>query len=93
MSWHPTLSSIERRTDLPQDRPRPVTGAQWREGRLKSIGSWELCYCGLPDPHGWPGRDQGVPHPRGEYAAGSEPPPSFFPSFFKSNAGSGGSPP
>jgi hypothetical protein len=64
MAWHPTLSSIERKTDLPQDRPRPVTDTQRREAALKSIGMWEDCWCGKPYPHGWPGKDGGAPHPR-----------------------------
>jgi hypothetical protein len=42
VSWHPTLSSIERAADLPQDRPRPVTAAQRREAELKVIGTWGL---------------------------------------------------
>ncbi len=63
MAWHPTLSSIERKTDLPQDRPRPVTDAQRREAALEPIGSGD-CWCGQPCPHGWPGRDVGAPHPR-----------------------------
>ena len=64
MAWHPTLSSIERRTDLPQDRPRPVTNTQRREAALKSIGRREDCWCGQRRPHGWPGKDDGTPHPR-----------------------------
>lgn len=63
MGWHQTLSSIERRTDLPQDRPRPVTDAQKRESALKSIGTWD-CWCGRRNGHDWPGKDNGKPHPR-----------------------------
>ena len=65
MAWHPTLSSIERKTDLPQDRPRPVTGTQRREAALMPVGSWENCWCGEPIGHSWPGSDDGAPHPRG----------------------------
>jgi len=65
MAWHPTLSSIERKTDLPQDRPRPVTGTQRRESALMPVGSWENCLCGEPFQHPWPGSDDGAPHPRG----------------------------
>lgn len=63
MAWHPTLSSIERRADHPWDRPRPVTDTQRREGALKVIGTWS-CWCGRTDPHDWPGKDIGAPHPR-----------------------------
>ena len=68
MGWHPTLSSIERKTDLPQDRPRPVTDLQRRESALKSIGPWENCRCGELRGHPWPGSDSGAPHPRGKVA-------------------------
>lgn len=64
MAWHPTLSSIESKPDGPQYRPRQVTDGQRRESALKSIGSWEICWCGQPRPHSWPGRDGGSPHPR-----------------------------
>jgi hypothetical protein len=63
VSWHPTLSSIERKTDLPQDRPRPLTDTQRREAKLKSIGTWD-CWCGLERFHDWPGKGDGKPHPR-----------------------------
>ena len=63
MAWHPTLSSIERKTDRPQDRPRPVTDTQRRETALEPIGSGD-CWCGQPYRHGWPGKDAGAPHPR-----------------------------
>jgi len=63
MSWHPTLSSIERKSDLPQDRPRAVTDAQRREAALPVIGTWN-CWCGQKRGHGWPGKDDGKPHPR-----------------------------
>lgn len=68
MGWHPTLSSIERKTDLPQDRPRPVTGTQRRETALKVIGTWS-CWCGQQRDHDWPGRGDGEPHPRGRAEA------------------------
>ena len=64
MTWHPTLSSIERRTDLAQDRPRPVTETQEREAALKVIGLFEHCWCGSPYQHDWPGKADGGPHPR-----------------------------
>lgn len=63
MSWHPTLSSLERAADLPQDRPRPVTAAQLREAELKVIGTWD-CWCGKQRLHDWPGKAAGHPHPR-----------------------------
>jgi hypothetical protein len=63
VSWHPTLGSIERRTDLPQDRPRPLTDAQWAAGRLGVIGGGS-CWCGDVWPHDWPGKADGEPHPR-----------------------------
>lgn len=63
MSWHPTLGSIERQSDLPQDRPRPVTGAQRREAALKVTGGG-TCWCGQERDHDWPGKDDGTPHPR-----------------------------
>ena len=63
MGWHPTLSSIERKTDLPQDRARPVTDTQRRETALEVIGGGD-CWCGQPDLHGWAGKDAGAPHPR-----------------------------
>lgn len=62
MSWHPTLSTIERRPDLAQNRPRPVTDAQRREDALEVIGSGD-CWCGRQFDHGWPGRADGRPHP------------------------------
>ena len=65
MAWHPTLSSIERVTDLPQDRPRPLTDTQWREARLEVTGTWD-CWCGELRDHDWPGKDDGKPHPRRE---------------------------
>ena len=68
MGWHPTLSSIERKTDLPQDRPRPVTDLQRRETALEPIGMWDRCWCGEPVGHDWPGSDSGAPHPRGKAA-------------------------
>ena len=65
MTWHPTLSSIERVTDLPQDRPRPVTDTQRREAALKTISAfWDRCWCGQPYQHDWPGKAERVPHPR-----------------------------
>jgi hypothetical protein len=66
MSWHPTLSSIERRTDRPQDRPRPVTDAQRAADALEVIGSLDCCWCGKERLHDWPGKDAGEPHPRKE---------------------------
>jgi hypothetical protein len=63
VSWHPTLSSIERATDVPQDRPRPVTDAARREDALKVIGTWN-CWCGEGSSHDWPGKAAGEPHPR-----------------------------
>jgi len=51
MSWHPTLSSIERKTDLPQYRPRPITDTQLCEAALKPIGSGD-CWCGHNSIHG-----------------------------------------
>lgn len=63
MSWHPTLSSIERRSDLPQDRPRPVTDTRRREAMLEVIGTW-YCWCGQAPAHDWPGKAAGKPHPR-----------------------------
>jgi hypothetical protein len=68
MSWHPTLSSIERRSDLPQDRPHPVTDTARREAALRVIGTWN-CWCGQVPSHGWPGKDNGKPHPRREVPA------------------------
>ena len=68
MSWHPTLSSIERESDVPQDRPRPVTDAQRREAALKVIGSWS-CWCGQQRGQDWPGKGSGTAHPRGKQAA------------------------
>jgi hypothetical protein len=65
MSWHPTLSSIERRSDLVQDRPRPLTDTAWREAALKVIDTGG-CWCGEQWPHDWPGKDDGKPHPRRE---------------------------
>lgn len=67
MAWHPTLSSIERKTDLPQDRLRPVTDTQRREDAMSAagpLGMWEDCWCGQPYQHGWPGKDAGASHPR-----------------------------
>jgi hypothetical protein len=71
MSWHPTLSSIERRTDLPQDRPRPLTDDQRRVAAMQALGSlgtWD-CWCGMERDHDWPGKDDGKPHPRREVLA------------------------
>jgi hypothetical protein len=70
MSWHPTLSSIERATDRPQDRPRPLTDTAWREARMKAIGTW-YCWCGRQRPHEWPGKADGEPHPRAALGTGS----------------------
>ena len=66
MTWHPTLSSIERGTDLPQDRQRPVTATQRREDAMSEAGSIGTrdCWCGGPYRHDWPGKDAGIPHPR-----------------------------
>jgi hypothetical protein len=64
VKWRPTLSSIERRTDRPQDRPRPVTETQRAETALPVAGLWDRCWCGAPDKHDWPGKDAGQPHPR-----------------------------
>jgi hypothetical protein len=63
MTWHPTLSSIERATDRAQDRPRPATDAQRAAGRLEIIGGGG-CWCGEGYPHDWPGKVGGSPHPR-----------------------------
>jgi hypothetical protein len=63
MSWHPTLSSIERKTDLPQDHPRPLSATARREAQLKVIGTWN-CWCGQARFHDWPGKAAGRPHPR-----------------------------
>jgi hypothetical protein len=64
MAWHPTLSSIERETGRPQDRPRPVTDTQRREAALATIGTYEECWCGLPAGHAWEGQADGAAHPR-----------------------------
>jgi hypothetical protein len=65
MSWHPTLSSIERKTDRPWDRPPPLTDTQRAEAAApRWIGTWD-CWCGQPRPHDWPGKSAGQPHPRG----------------------------
>jgi hypothetical protein len=68
VSWHQTLSSIERKTDLPQDRPRRLTDTARREAGLKVIGTWN-CWCGRERLHGWTGKDAGEPHPRREATA------------------------
>lgn len=68
MSWHPTLSSLERKADRPQDRPRPVTETQEREGNLKVIGDFGRCWCYREYQHDWPGKADGSPHPRTEAA-------------------------
>jgi hypothetical protein len=68
VSWHPALSSIERATDRPQDRPRPLTDTQRAEGSLKVIGLFERCWCGSGYQHDWPGKNTGSPHPRTEAA-------------------------
>ncbi|MFJ4365094.1 hypothetical protein ACIP4S_13175 [Streptomyces chartreusis] len=31
---------------------------------LPTLGSGDHCWCGLPKLHDWPGKDDGVPHPR-----------------------------
>jgi hypothetical protein len=74
VSWHPTLSSIERETDRPQDRPRPVTDQARRESALKVIGVFHHCWCGEPHPHDWPGQANGAPHPAGPVPSDPEIP-------------------
>jgi hypothetical protein len=66
VTWHPSLSSIERKTDLPQDGPRPVTDTQRREDAMSKAGSigGGDCWCGEPYQHDWPGKDTRMPHPR-----------------------------
>ena len=70
MTRHPTLDSIERRTDRPQDRPRHrLTPEQARveaERVNPPLGTFTDCWCGLPRDHDWPGKDAGHPHPRRE---------------------------
>jgi len=69
MTWHPTLSSIERGADRPQDRPRPVTDTQRRESALKTASAfWDRCWCGGTYQHDWPGKAAGASHPRGGMA-------------------------
>jgi hypothetical protein len=68
MTWHPTLDNLERKTDRPQDRPRPVTDTARREDALQVIGTW-FCWCGERRPHDWLGKDDGRPHPRREVPA------------------------
>lgn len=68
MSWHPTLSWIDRQPDRPQDRPRPVTAEQRRVAAMNAkaaLGTFD-CWCGLPRPHDWPGKAAGAAHPRRE---------------------------
>lgn len=65
MAWHPTLSSIERKTDRAQDRQRPVTDTRRAESALKPISAfWDRCWCGQPYQHDWPRKDGGAAHPR-----------------------------
>lgn len=64
---HRSLDQIEAIPDRPQDRPRPLTGAQLRAIEMDSIwplGSWN-CWCGYQHAyHDWPGKAEGRPHPR-----------------------------
>jgi hypothetical protein len=64
MAWHPTLSTHDSKTDHPWDRARPLTDTQWRESRLETIGSHDVCWCGLEAFHEWEGQADGKPHPR-----------------------------
>jgi len=65
MAWHPTLDDIERRPDGPLTRPRRrdpsyAEGTSPYDSALGAPG----CWCGGPYPHDWPGKGDGVPHPR-----------------------------
>lgn len=31
---------------------------------LPTLGSGDDCWCGLPKRHDWPGKNDGIPHPR-----------------------------
>ncbi|MEV4974425.1 hypothetical protein [Streptomyces scopuliridis] len=35
------------------------------------LGLREICWCGEPSGHDWPGRDDGTPHPRDDGASGA----------------------
>jgi hypothetical protein len=59
MSWHPTLDSIESRTEPYQPgwqkrRAAPPLPVIYGPG----------CWCGERFSHPWPGKDSGAPHPR-----------------------------
>lgn len=42
------------------DKPGGSASVSWRD----TIGATDRCWCGHPAGHDWPGRAQGVPHPR-----------------------------
>jgi hypothetical protein len=63
MAWHPTLGSIERRTDNPWQRRHPPADSQHQESRLPVI-AMNGCWCGLQSNHEFTGKDEGQPHPR-----------------------------
>ena len=64
MAWHPTLSNMESKADPPWNRPKPITDTQRREDALAVIGTYDVCWCGLPAYHEWDGENDGAPHPR-----------------------------
>lgn len=39
-------------------RPKPVVGPH------EGLGAVDLCWCGEPSGHDWPGKAEGLPHPR-----------------------------
>lgn len=54
MNW----SKVQDASKVARARTEPLPGGGY------PIGSREICYCGEPANHTWPGKDQGLPHPR-----------------------------
>lgn len=46
------------------DPRRDANARRRREVPIASTGSMHYCWCGEPMGHDWPGRDEGLPHPR-----------------------------
>lgn len=70
---HPTLSQIEGRADphRPGGELRSSDGYYWCDNRVPGtgprdnpLGQYGGCWCGLPNGHDWPGKNDGDPHPR-----------------------------
>jgi hypothetical protein len=63
----PGLDAYDRSDDAsPQARQRRRISPDNRElsTRGPALGHFHDCWCGVPYPHDWPGKDEGAPHPR-----------------------------